>query len=123
MKFSIRSRINSFRYAFEGIASMIKNEHNSRIHIFAAVLVIVLGIIFRISPGEWVAIVIVMGLVFITELINSALEGLANLVDPDENPGIKQIKDYAAASVLIAAIIAIITGALIFIPDFMNLLC
>jgi diacylglycerol kinase (ATP) len=122
MKFSIRSRINSIRYAIEGIASMISNEHNSRIHIIAAVLVIILGIVFRISPGEWMALVIVIGLVFITELINSAIENLADLVDPDENPGIKRLKDYAAASVFIAAITAIITGALVFIPYLLSLL-
>lgn len=120
MKFSIRERIKSFRYAFDGIASMVKNEHNSRIHIIAAIVVIILGIISKISPGEWIALIIVMGLVFITELINSAIEDLADLIDTDENAVIKQIKDYAAASVLIASLIAIITGALIFIPDFIG---
>lgn len=121
VKFSIRERIKSFRYAFDGIASMVKNEHNSRIHIIAAIVVILLGIISKISPGEWIALIIVMGLVFITELINSAIEDLADLIDRDENTVIKQIKDYAAASVLIASLIAIITGALIFIPDFIRL--
>jgi len=120
VKFSIRERIKSFRYAFDGIASMVKNEHNSRIHIIAAIVVIILGIISKISPGEWIALIIVMGLVFITELINSAIEDLADLIDTDENAVIKQIKDYAAASVLIASLIAIITGALIFIPDFIG---
>jgi diacylglycerol kinase (ATP) len=120
VKFSIGARIKSFRYAFDGIASMVKNEHNSRIHIIAAILVILLGIISRISPGEWIALIIVMGLVFITELINSAIEDLADLVDSNENKAIKQIKDYAAASVLIASLIAIITGALIFIPDLLG---
>ena len=99
---------------------MVKNEHNSRIHIIAAILVILLGIISRISSGEWIALIIVMGLVFITELINSAIEDLADLVDSNENKAIKQIKDYAAASVLIASLIAIITGALIFIPDLLG---
>jgi diacylglycerol kinase (ATP) len=121
-KFSIKSRVNSFRYAFEGIASMIRNEHNSRIHLFTAVLVIILGLIVHLSIIEWVAVTIVIGLVFITELINSALELLADLVDPETNPKIKRMKDYAAASVLISALIAIVAGGLIFVPRLMELI-
>jgi undecaprenol kinase/diacylglycerol kinase (ATP) len=121
-KFSIRSRITSIKYAFEGIASMIKYEHNSRIHLIAAVLVILLGLIVHLSLIEWVAITITIGLVFVTELINSALELLADLIDPEANPKIKRIKDYAAASVLVSAIIAVIAGVLIFVPKIIEII-
>ncbi len=115
-KFSIRSRVKSFSYAFEGISSMIKNEHNSRIHLIAAIVVILSGLLLHLSLNEWIAISIVIGLVFITELVNSAIEILADLIDPNRNPKIKRIKDYAAASVLISAILAIVVGVLIFVP-------
>lgn len=101
---------------------MIRNEHNSRVHLAATVFVIILGLIFHLSLIGWVAIAIVTGLVFITELINSAIELLADLIDPKINPKIKRAKDYAAASVLIAAIIAIITGALIFVPRILEVI-
>jgi diacylglycerol kinase (ATP) len=122
MKFSLRSRVKSFKYAFEGIASMIREEHNSRIHVTVAVFAVILGFILRISISEWIEIIIVIGVVFITELINSAAETISNLIDPEDNPRIKKIKDYTAASVLIAAIVAIITGALIYIPAFFRLM-
>jgi diacylglycerol kinase (ATP) len=121
-KFNIRSRIKSFKYAFEGIACMIRNEHNSRVHLAAAVFVIILGLILHLSLVEWIALTIVTGLVFITELINSAIELLADLIDPEINPKIKRAKDYAAASVLIAAIIAIVTGVLIFVPRILEVI-
>jgi diacylglycerol kinase (ATP) len=121
-KFNIRSRIKSFKYAFEGIFSMLRYEHNSRIHSAAAILVIVSGLLLHINLYEWIVICIVTGLVFITELINSAIELLADLIDPGINPGIKRAKDYAAAAVLISAIIAVIAAVLIFGPKIIALI-
>jgi len=119
-KFESKSGIYSFRYAFSGIISLIKNEHNARIHLIAAFLAVILGIILRLSVTEWLFISLVISLVFITELINSAIEMMADLIDPDVNHEIKQIKDYGAASVLISAIIAVIAGGIIFIPKLLN---
>jgi diacylglycerol kinase len=121
-RFNIRSRIKSFKYAFEGIASMLRYEHNSRIHLAAAILVIVSGLILNLSLIEWVVIGIVTGLVFITELINSAIELLADLIDPEINSKIKRVKDYAAAAVLISAIMAVVTAVLIFGPRIIALI-
>jgi diacylglycerol kinase (ATP) len=122
MKFSFRSRVNGFKYAYDGIVSLFKNEHNSRIHLTTAALVAILGILLHLSPVEWVSIVIVTGLVFITELINSAIERFADFFHPEEDQVIKQIKDYGAASVLISAIVALTVGGLIFIPRLMEII-
>jgi diacylglycerol kinase len=121
-RFNIRSRIKSFKYAFEGIASMLRYEHNSRIHLAATILVIVSGLILNLSLIEWVVIGIVTGLVFITELINSAIELLADLIDPEIDSKIKRVKDYAAAAVLISAIMAVVTAVLIFGPRIIALI-
>jgi diacylglycerol kinase len=121
-KFSVRSRLKSFRFAFNGLASLLKYEHNSRIHLLAAIVVFVAGLILKLNLYEWALITIVTGLVFVTELINSALESLANRVDPEWNQFIMKSKDYAAAAVLISAIIALITGCIIFIPKILALL-
>lgn len=74
------------------------------------------GILFKISLNEWIAITIVSGLVILTELINTAIEQLADFVEPERNEKIGLIKDYCAGAVLISAIIALIVGALIFTP-------
>lgn len=121
-KFSMNSRLASFRFAFSGLISLLKNEHNSRIHLAAAILAITAGIIFKLVIEEWCLLLIVIGIVFITELLNSALEALADHVEPGRNDLIGKAKDYSAGAVLISAIIALITGLLIFIPKIFFLL-
>ena len=115
-KFSLKSRFGSFRYAFRGVWQLLKNEHNSRIHLIAAIVAVVLGIILKISFSEWSLLTIVIGIVFLTELFNSSLETLADFVNPDWNEQIMKTKDYSAAAVLISAIIALVVGGLIFLP-------
>ena len=115
-KFSIKSRLSSFKFAFQGLLSLLKNEHNARIHLLATILAIVLGIVMKISVTEWALLTIVIGLVFISELFNTAIEKLADFVHPEWNDQIKKVKDYAAAAVFISAVIALVAGGLIFIP-------
>ena len=121
-KFSLKSRVESFRFALNGLLLLLKNEHNSRIHILAAIIAIVMGIIMKLDHYEWSLLVIVIGAVFLTELLNSSIESLADLIDPEFNELIMRAKDYSAAAVLISAIVAIVVGGLIFIPKFLDLI-
>ena len=115
-KFSIRSRIKSFSFALSGIRSFIIREHNARIHVVGTVAVIVVACFLHVSYAEAAVLTIVTGLVWITELLNTCVERLADLVTRERDPNIKIIKDLAAGAVLIAAITAVIVGLLIFIP-------
>ena len=121
-KISLKSRIHSINHALKGLFSLLKNEHNSRIHLLAVVIAITLGIILQINYLEWSLIIIVIGLVFLAELLNSALESLSDSVEPGLNDHIRKAKDYAAAAVLIAAFISLIVGGLIFIPILLGLI-
>jgi diacylglycerol kinase len=121
-KFSLKTRLGSFKFAIHGLWLLVKNEHNSRIHFLAAIIAIALGIILKIDPYEWSLLIIVIGIVFLTELLNSSLETLADVVNPEWNEKIRNVKDYAAAAVLISAIISVIVGALIFIPKILDLI-
>ncbi len=118
----MRKRMKSFTFAYNGFINLIRNEHNARIHLIALLAVFVAGILFKIETMQWIAIVIVSGLVFIAELFNTAIEKLADIVEPEWNEKIGQLKDYSAAAVLISAIIAAITGGLIFIPEIISLI-
>jgi diacylglycerol kinase len=120
-KFCIRSRLNSFRFALKGLVSLFMNEHNARIHIVAAITAIATGIILKITALEWSVIVVVIGMVFIAELLNSSLEALSDIERPEYDEGIRKAKDYAAAAVLISAMISVIAGGLIFIPAVLKL--
>ncbi len=114
--FSIRDRLNSFRYALDGLRQFFAGQHNAIVHAIATVTVLVLCIVLKLNATEWISITIVTGLVWMAELFNTAIEKLCDLVSPGFNPKVKFIKDVAAAAVLVSAIIAAVTGLIIFIP-------
>lgn len=114
--FTVQKRVQSFRYAFNGIRLLIQSEPNAWIHCVAAVCVVTAGWFFHITREEWVWLVIVIGLVLAAETINSSIETLADLVSPGYNEAIKRTKDLAAGAVLLLAIAAAIVGLLIFVP-------
>jgi diacylglycerol kinase len=115
-KFSVQKRIKSFYYAFKGIKSLIVYEHNARIHLTALLFAVMSGVYFDIDATEWIAIVIVSGMVFTAEIFNSAVERLADYVEPEKSKKIALIKDYSAAAVLVSATVSVIVGALVFFP-------
>lgn len=114
--FSISQRFKSFKYAFAGLRTLFIEEHNARIHAIGALVAIVLGFMFKISLNEWIALVVVMSLVFICELFNTSLEAMADFASPEKHPQIKKVKDLAAAAVLVSALSALITGIILFLP-------
>lgn len=115
-KFSIKERIKSFKYAFEGIFSLLRSEHNAWIHLAATIVVVSAGFTLEINRYEWMIIVACIASVFALEAVNTAIERLADVLQPEKDDRIKQIKDLAAGAVLIAAIASIIIAGLIFIP-------
>lgn len=121
-KFSAKSRTDSFKFAFNGLKSLFKNEHNARIHIIAGIVALTTGLILKIDILEWCLLLIVIGIVFITELLNTSLEALSDIVDPEWNEKIRHAKDYAAGAVLISAILSVIAGILIFLPKLISLI-
>jgi len=121
-RFSLKNRFGSFKFAFNGLCSLLKNEHNSRIHLIAAIIAIAMGIVLKINYIEWSLLIIVTGVVFLSELLNSSLESLSDIINPEWNEQIRKAKDYAAAAVLISAIISVIVGGLIFIPKILDLI-
>jgi len=115
-RFSLRERIRSFYFAFKGLRAVFVREHNSRIHALATVFVIVLAILFPTSLTETILLVFAVALVWITELVNTALESLCDFITVERRKQIEYIKDLSAAAVLIAAVAALLTGGIIFIP-------
>jgi diacylglycerol kinase len=113
----LKARIRSFRDAFHGIGALLIYEHNARIHLVILIMVIVAGLLFRISGSDWMAILFVAGLVFVSECFNTAIEYLSDQISGQQNENIRKAKDVAAAGVLIAALISVITGLIIFIPE------
>ncbi|MCL6523582.1 MAG: diacylglycerol kinase family protein [Thermoflavifilum sp.] len=118
-RFSWKARLQSFRYAFAGIYRLMIKEHNARIHLVATILAIVAGIWLHIGLSGWLAVVIAIGMVWAAEALNSAIEALTDMVSPEYNIQAKYVKDFAAATVLITAITAVVIACLVFIPRLM----
>ena len=121
-KFSITKRIKSFKYAFNGLGILIKEEHNARIHLIAIIVVTIAGFYFELVAMEWVTIVLTMGIVLSMEIVNSSIEKLCDFVSPHKHELIKKVKDLAAAAVLISAASALIIGLIIFVPKVLEML-
>jgi diacylglycerol kinase (ATP) len=114
--FSIRSRANSFRYAFAGIKIFFSSQQNSWIHLLATVIVILLAVFFNISRLEAIALAFAIGFVWVAELFNTVIEKIMDFISIEKNPQIKIIKDISAAAVLLSALTAIVVGSIVFIP-------
>lgn len=114
--FSWKRRLKSFKYAFNGFGILIREEHNARIHIFIAICVFVAGLVFEISKSEWIAVTLCMGMVIALEMINSAIENLADFVSTEKQARIKKVKDLTAGAVLLGAMTAVIIGLIVFLP-------
>lgn len=104
----------SFKAAFRGFILILESEPHARFHLAATVSVVTAGIMFRVSAGQWCILLICIAMVWITEIINSSIEKLCDLVQPQWDSKIGNIKDTAASAVLVAAIIAVILGIIIF---------
>lgn len=105
--------------AFRGLI-IAGNERNIRIHFIAAMLVTMAGFVVEISLTRWMIILILFAMVISTELINSALERLANMVEPNVNSHIRDLKDIAAGAVLLTSIVSVIIGIIIFAPEILK---
>ncbi len=112
----MKKLLKSFKYAFEGILTGIKEEQNMKIHITIMTFVIIFGIMLKISKIEWIICIILFGLVISMELINTAIENAVDLITKEKNEQVKIAKDVAAGAVLVSAIASAIIGLIIFVP-------
>ena len=114
--FSWAARFKSFTYAWAGIKAVLRTEHNAQIHLVLSIAVVIAGFLLRISLTEAALLVIAMAFVWMAEIFNTAIEKAMDFISTEKHPQIGLVKDLAAAAVLVAAIAAVVIGALVFIP-------
>jgi len=112
----LRSRLAAFRYAFQGLGHLWRTQPNTRIHALATVLVVALAWWLRIDAARGALLALVIGLVWMAEAFNTALEAAVDLCSPQPHPLAKVSKDVGAAAVLLAAFTAVAVGLLILGP-------
>lgn len=121
MKSSVRGLIASFGYAGAGIGYLLRSQRNARIHLVLAIAAILLALWLNISTVEWAVLSLTIGLVFLAEAFNTAIESTIDLLSPDVHPLAKIAKDTAAGGVLLAAVTALVVGAFLFLPPLLAL--
>jgi diacylglycerol kinase (ATP) len=114
--FEFTGRIRSFRYAFIGIGTMLKSQHNAWIHAVVTGGVLLAGLGWHINRTEWCVVVLAIMAVWTAEALNTAFEFLADATSPEFHPLIKHAKDVAAGAVLISAMGSVVIGLIIFLP-------
>ena len=112
----------SVLFALQGIKQFFSRDRNGKIQTVIGITAIVLGFTVSLSSFQWLLVLFCIGLVISLEMINSAIERYCDLVTTDFHPGIKVIKDVAAGAVLVASIMSLIIGLIIFIPALVDLL-
>ena len=111
-----RRRVASFGHAGRGVWSALRSEVHLRFHALATIAVIGLGVYCHITRLEWALVAVSVACVWATELMNTAIEALTDLASPAYHPLAGKAKDVAAGAVLLAAIGALVVGALVFGP-------
>ena len=112
----------AFKNAFNGMKLVFSTQRNAKIHLLITILVLMLGIFFKLSPQQWMAIVLSIGIVWAFECVNTAIEQLTDLASPEYHILAKIAKDCAAAAVLAASITAAAIGLITFIPKLLIVL-
>ena len=120
MKF--KNLLKSFKYAIRGIVFVYKNEQNFRLQFFSSLVVLFFTWYFPLSKGECVVIILLIFLVLILELFNTAVEKLIDVMKPRLSFQIEVVKDIMASVVLMSAIVSVLIGVIIFYPYFVVLI-
>ncbi|MBL8891196.1 MAG: diacylglycerol kinase [Planctomycetaceae bacterium] len=116
-----RTWLNKFQDAFEGVYLGTAGQSSFIVHGLAFLVVLLLGVTLQIEAWQWTVVLLVSGLVVSLELVNSAIESLARAVTDEYHPCIDQALKIASAAVLIAALVSVFVGLIVFVPPLWKL--
>lgn len=111
-----RNLFESFRFAFSGLWYALRTQRNTRIHLAISVVVVGLGLWLDLAPIQWAVLALTIGVVLVSEMLNTVAETLVDLASPGFHPLAKVVKDATAGAVLLAAIVSIVVGLLVLGP-------
>jgi diacylglycerol kinase len=112
----VRDLLRPFRFAVSGLWYALRTQRSMRIHLAIASAVLVVGLWLGLSADQWALLAMTSGLVLLSEMFNTMVEKLVDLVCPDYHPSAKTVKDIMAGAVLLAAIISVVVGLLVLGP-------
>lgn len=116
----IIDRIYSFKYAVKGAIILLKTENAIKVHIFSTLILIAMGVFFKISSSEWMFQCLVMGLIVCVEALNTCVEAIADYIQPNFDKKIGILKDMSAGAVLFSALFGLVVMGFIYIPKILQ---
>jgi diacylglycerol kinase (ATP) len=117
----VKPVIRSFGYAFEGLFHAVKYNRNLKIHLVVALIVILASIFFNVTVFEKEILGVMIVLVILSEMINTSIEEMVNLITQEHKKEAKVAKDVGAGMILVAALGAAIVGIVVFTPYILKL--
>jgi diacylglycerol kinase len=117
----IKKHLSSYKYSIRGIWLAFRYEHNMIFHMVAAIIVLLVNSLLKVNYTEWLITLILIGLAWMAEIFNTAIEKLADRVTKEQDPLICQVKDLAAGAVLIICFFAAVCAAIIYLPYLLKL--
>lgn len=119
IKFIIKIKNKVFN-AFRGIYYLLKEENSFLFYIFWLIAVLILGFVFKVTMLDWIILIIVYAFVIALEIVNTAIENLADHISLQYSVKLKKIKDISAAATLIMLFFAFVVNLLVFIPNIIS---
>ena len=108
--------ISSFGHAFSGLRYALRTQRNAQIHLLATLLTVLAGFWLGLDSIRWCLIILAMGLVWMAEMSNTALENVVDLLSPEYHPLAKTAKDLKAGVVVVASLASVLIGLLVLGP-------
>lgn len=110
----------ALKNSISGIEYTLKTQRNLKIQMICAMVAILLAVILKLTPMEWMILWIVIGSVLFAEIVNTAIEVMLDLYTQEYNETVKIAKDIASGAVLVNSVVSVIIGGILFLPKILN---
>lgn len=104
----------SFGYALQGIAAIVRRERNFKVMLAVGILAVIAGFALRLDALSWVLVIVMIGAVLSGEMVNTAIEAVVDLASPDIHPLAKLAKDLGAGAMLVLSVAVAIGGLIVY---------
>ncbi len=121
-KWKNQNFISALKNAFNGIIYTFKTQRNLKIQLVISIIAIFAGIIFKISILEWAIVTVIIFMVFFSELLNTVVETIVDMITTEYNENAKIAKDISAGAVTLVSFASVVIGILIFLPKILEII-
>ena len=118
---SLKRVLRSFKFSFDGLKYAYLHEQSLILHVLVMTLVVIFGLVFKITPMQWVITLVMGALILVAELFNTSIEAVVDMVTEEYHPLAKVAKDTASAACFIADLIAAGMWLVVFAPKIIAL--